>query len=207
MLRQRIVGHLREAGSDSISGIARAMSEGRSRPIHRLTIAGYLQALSELGVLRELDRPPSKHYQLAEPDAGEGLHERVGRSVRETEWPEARQTQVATAVLEHLLRRPVFLAELRHAGLRPVLEDLVAVEADEERRRQIRALLRSRPLPRIDVPRGDPLVTIPDLPRVREAVPLMVRRVVLEATQAEHLALEPDRPAHQQLPLPMEDMP
>src|SRR5690349_5205778 len=68
-LRDRIVEHLRRTGTDSISGITRVLSGEGQAPAHRLTIAGYLQALSDAGVVREMDRPPSKLYQLQNPEA------------------------------------------------------------------------------------------------------------------------------------------
>lgn len=195
VLRDRIVAHLLH-GPDSISGIARALSHGRARPLHRLHVAGYLHALAEAGVVREGERPPSKLYRLASPEPHLSLHQRVGRAVRETEPDPTRHAALVVAVLERVLGRPVFRAELLHAGAAgggggPAgAAGLLAVARDERERRAYRALLQRRPLPRIEVPRGDPLYVPADRADTAEAAQALVLRVLREATGSEHLAAQ-----------------
>jgi hypothetical protein len=83
-LRERIVDHLRRVGHDSISGIARALRRDGEAPAHRLTVAGYLQAMTDGGLLKEVERPPSKEYLLASPEAHWSLHQRLWRLLRDT---------------------------------------------------------------------------------------------------------------------------
>lgn len=199
-LRDRLIAHLRNVGSDSISGVARALSEGRDKPIHRLTVAGYLSALSEEGVLREVARPPSKHYQLSNPNQHRDLYERVGQAVREVAMPVEARGATALAVLYRVLGRPVFRAELQRVRL-PVPDDLPrAVMADEDRRR-VRLALQKRRLHNVDVPRADPMFVPPaaDLGPVDE----VLKRALLIACDADHLA--EDTPRGRQVALPMGD--
>lgn len=184
--RDKLLAHLRDVQSDSISGIARAMSEGRDRPVHRLTVAGYLSAMTDAGVLREVQRPPSKHYQLANATLHRSLYERVGQAVREVPMPVERRGHTALAALVRILGRPVFRAELV-ATRSPVPEDVPRLAPDDEQRRSIRARIQARANPRLDIPRHDPLLGEPSLTGPVDEV---VRRALLAATDSEHLAEE-----------------
>ncbi len=184
--REKIIAHLRDVPSDSISGIARALSVGRDLPVHRLTVAGYLLAMTEVGLLREIPKPPSKHYQLANAGTHRTIYERVGLAVREVPMPADRRTHVALATLVRLFGRPVFRAELV-ATRSPLPEDLPRVEVDDDKRRAILARIHKRPHPRIEVPRGDPLLDAPAAPGPVDEV---IRRTLLMAMESEHLAVE-----------------
>lgn len=201
-LRDLLIAHLRTVGSDSISGVARALSEGRDRPIHRLTIAGYLAALAEEGVLRELARPPSKQYQLSNPNQHRDLYERVGQAVREVAMPVELRGVTALAALCRVLGRPVFRAEVQRARL-PVPDDLPrAVLADDDRKR-VRLALQKRRLHQVEVPRGDPMYVAPKDPNFLGPVEEVLKRALLIACDADHLA--EDTPRGRQVALPMGD--
>lgn len=198
-LRDKLIAYLRQAGSDSISGVARALSEGRDKPIHRLTVAGYLAALSEEGVLREISRPPSKHYQLSNPNQHKDLYERIGQAVREVPMAVELRGATALAALCRSLGRPVFRVELQRARL-PVPDDLPrAVLADDERKR-VRLALSKRKHHTVDVPKGDPMFMAPrELPV--GPVDEVLKRALLLACDADHLA--DDTPRGRQVALPM----
>lgn len=198
VLRDRIVEHLRR-GPDSISGLARALSEGREAPIHRLTVAGYLQAMAEAGLLRELDRPPSKLYQLANPESHWSLHQRLHRMLQESPRPDRERVRLAVAVLQTLLGRPVFQAELLHAGFTALPDDLERTVVGDAVRRHYRELFGRRSSPRIDVPQRDPLLMLkPDDPVLKsEAVAELVRRLAVKATGVEHLVADRAPGTHQ----------
>lgn len=191
VLRDRIVEHLKR-GPDSISGLARVLSTGRDAPIHRLTVAGYLQAMAEAGQLRELDRPPSKLYQLANPESHWSLHQRLHRLLQESKHAERERVRVAVAVLQTLLGRPIFQAELLHAGFSALPEELERVIVGDATRRHYRDLFGRRLSPRIEVPARDPLLALkPDDPLLRsEAVLELVRRLAVKGTGADHLVAE-----------------
>jgi hypothetical protein len=198
VLRDRIVEHLKR-GPDSISGVARVLSDGREAPIHRLTVAGYLQAMEEAGLLRELDRPPSKLYQLANPESHWSLHQRLHRLLQESPRSERDKARLALAVLQTLLGRPIFQAELLHAGFHALPEDLERVVVGDAVRRHYRDLFGRRGSPRIDVPARDPLLGLkPEDPLLKgEAVAELVRRLATKATGAEHLVADRLAASHQ----------
>jgi len=201
-LRDRIIEHLRRVEHDSISGLARAVSAGREAPVHRLTVAGYLQALADFGVLRELERPPSKEYRLQTPEAHWSLHQRAWRLVRDLDRSEPDKARLLLAILQTLLQRPVFHAELEHAGLHPVPADLPRVVLPDEVRRNHRRLFERKASPRIDIPSRDPTYELPPTdPWLRQpAVAETLRRLVLKACGGEHLAAErPAAPAQRRL--------
>jgi hypothetical protein len=203
-LRDRIVEHLRVHEDDSISGIARALSDGREAPIHRLTVAGYLQAMAEAGILRERDRPPSKAYKLANPEAHWSLHQRVHRALQDSPRSDAEKARLALAALQAVLGRPVFQAELHHAGFASLPADLAKVVVGDATRRGYRDLFGRRASPRIDIPQRDPLFALPpgDPLLGSAAVEELVRKVLVKATGAEHLLAEcPAGPAQAQLAL------
>lgn len=181
----KIRAHLRSVPSDSISGIARALSVGRDQPVHRLTVAGYLAAMTETGLLREIPRPPSKHYQLANPAAHRSLYERIGQAVRDVPMPADMRAHAALGALVRVLGRPVFRAELV-ATRSPVPDDLPRADVDETQRRHIRARIARRHFPRLEIPRTDPLLRADATGPVDE----VLRRALLAATDSEHLAEE-----------------
>ncbi|MGB1586114.1 MAG: hypothetical protein ACPHID_03615 [Thermoplasmatota archaeon] len=177
--KERILEHLLAQGADSISGIARALSHEREQPIHRLTVAGYLAAMTEMGVLREVARPPSKQYQVVNKNHHKDLYRRIGDAVRHVPMPQHQRGATALAALQRLLGRPVFRGELHYARI-PVPEEMPKAQVSEEERRTYRTLVPQR-WPRIDLPRGDPLLRAPaDVGPVEE----VIRRALLEATDA-----------------------
>jgi hypothetical protein len=198
VLRDRIIEHLKRVNEDSISGITRAVSEGRAHPIHRLTVAGYLQALAEAGILKEVERPPSKDYQLQDPQLHWSLHQRIQRTLAPQNRTEREKLRLAIAALQTTLGRPIFQAELLHAGFGAVpdnLEGLERVTVPDNLRRTYKELFERRLAPRIEVPSRDPLLQLRDGDPLLSSPTLqdLMRRVVLKSTGSEHLARE--RPA------------
>jgi hypothetical protein len=194
-LRERIVDHLRRAGHDSISGIARALRREGEAPAHRLTVAGYLQAMADLGLLKEIERPPSKEYQLTSPETHWSLHQRLWRLLADVPRPEEERVRLLLACLQLALGRPVFAAEMLHAGAPRLPDGLERHVVSDEVRRQYRRLFERKASPRIEVPQRDPLYLLPPgdpvlgSPLVQETL----RRLAVKATGAEHLVAE--RPA------------
>lgn len=194
-LRDRIVGHLRRVGHDSISGIARALRREGEAPAHRLTIAGYLQAMTDAGLLKEVERPPSKEYLLASPETHWSLHQRLWRLLQDAPRPEEERIRLLLACLQLTLGRPVFAAELLHAGVPRIPDALERHVVADDVRRAYRRLFERKAAPRIDVPQRDALYLLPPAdpmlgtPLVQETI----RRLATKATGAEHLVAE--RPA------------
>ncbi len=190
-LRNVILEHLRRRGQDSISGVTRALAAARApaKPLHRLTVAGYLKALAEGGVLRESDFGPSKHYALANPEAHQGLHRWVGRAVTEMDLPADARLPLALAALQALLGRPIFAAEIREAGFEPDPSVLERITVSDMERRRYRELFRRKAKPLIAVPDRDPMYGPPRHPHPPDAqVQEVLRRVIVGSTGSEHLS-------------------
>jgi hypothetical protein len=181
-MKDAIISHLSK-GSDSISGIARAVSVGRLKPVHRLTVAGYLAALTDEGILVETDRPPSKHYQLAEPERTKTLHQRIGKIVAVMDIPVPDRPALAAAALVHILGRPIFQAELHHAGFPRMGPAIETVKLSDDDRRNIRERFRTGRFP-LTIPRGDPLLEPRDSAVSATAMHEVVRRTLIRATNA-----------------------
>ena len=194
-LRERIVEHLRRQGHDSISGIARALRREGEAPAHRLTVAGYLQAMTDAGLLKEVERPPSKEYLLASPETHWSLHQRMWRLLQDAPRSEEERVRLLLACLQLALGRPIFAAELVHAGAPRLPDGLDRHIVSDEVRRQYRRLFERKAAPRIDVPQRDALYLLPPgdpllgSPLVQETL----RRLAVKATGSEHLVAE--RPA------------
>lgn len=194
-LRERIIGHLRRVGHDSISGIARSLRREGEAPAHRLTIAGYLQAMTDAGLLKEVERPPSKEYLLASPETHWSLHQRLWRLLQDSPRPEEERVRLLLACLQLTLGRPVFAAELVHAGVPRIPDGLERHVVADDVRRAYRRLFERKAAPRIDVPQRDALFLLPPgdpvlgSPLVQETL----RRLAVKAAGAEHLVAE--RPA------------
>lgn len=169
-LRDAILRHLRQ-GSDSISGVARALSHLEGSPVHRLTIAGHLAAMTEEGILREVERPPSKHYQVEDDKAPQTVHERIGAVVGTLDVPAPDRAATAIGLANQLFGRPIFLAELHACGFQSPGRGAESVDASDEQRRAFRHLFRHDGPHPLDIPRGDALL---------QALPAAVRPAVLQ---------------------------
>jgi hypothetical protein len=114
----------------SISALSKDL-ESKGFKIHRLIITGYLRALTDQGILREREVPPSKIYQPVKslPDS---IYESVGRACRKVS-PDA--DELILYSLYRLFKRPVFTSELKLAGVnRPIGKDALEHETSECRK-------------------------------------------------------------------------
>ncbi len=120
----------------SISALTRQLNKDGYK-FHRLFITGYLKALTDMGLLRERDIPPSKIYTTS-AYRGQNLYEAVGEQCRALESDERRQARLAIAVLQRLFRRPVFLREIKECGFGTQID---APQASKEEREEARKML------------------------------------------------------------------
>ncbi|MEK6976273.1 MAG: hypothetical protein AABY18_08030 [Candidatus Thermoplasmatota archaeon] len=194
-LRDRIVEHLRRVGHDSISGITRALQREGEAPAHRLTVAGYLQAMADAGLLKEVERPPSKEYLLANPETHWSLHQRLWRLLQDVPRSDDDRVRLLLACLQLVLNRPIFAGELLHAGAARVPDALDRHIVPDDVRRAYRKLFERKATPRIDLPQRDPLLMLPpgDATLGSATVQEVLRRLAAKATGADHLVAE--RPA------------
>lgn len=202
LLRDRIVEHLRRVGHDSISGITRALQREGEAPAHRLTVAGYLQAMADAGLLKEVERPPSKEYLLASPETHWSLHQRLWRLLQETARNEDERIRLLLACLQLTLNRPIFAAELLHAGASRVPDSLDRHVVPDDVRRGYRKLFDRKATPRIDIPQRDALLLLPPTDPALTGAPVQetLRRLAAKATGADHLVAErPSAPTQKSL--------
>lgn len=100
----------------SISSLAKDLEE-KGFKIHRLIITGYLRAMTDMGILKEREVPPSKIYQPIKslPD---NIYESVGKSCRRIT---SDADELILYVFFRLFKRPIFTSELKNAGVtRPI---------------------------------------------------------------------------------------
>lgn len=111
-LKQIIISMLTDDGR-SISYLSRELKK-QGFDMHRLTLTGYLRALSDMNVLKEKDVPPAKIYSPVkgrERDIYLKVTEHA-RIVSPDKYPE-----LALYTLYKLFKRPIFKEELERAGI------------------------------------------------------------------------------------------
>ena len=115
----------------SISALSKDL-EARGIKMHRLLITGYLRALTDQGILRERDVPPSKIYQPVK-QVQESIYDAVSKSCRNLTDD---ADELILYVLSRLFKRPIFESELRAAGvMRPIGQ--IASEHDINESRKV----------------------------------------------------------------------
>jgi len=111
----------------SISSLSKDL-EDMGFKYHRLIVTGYLRALTDMGILKERDVPPSKIYQPVKP-VSESIYETVGKSCRKFSQD---ADELILYVLFKLFKRPVFTSELKLAGVsRPIGREALDHEINE----------------------------------------------------------------------------
>ena len=137
----------------SISSIYRDLN-GRGMKIHRLLLTGYLKALSDTGVLKEREIPPSKVYSISQ--FGEkDLYEVLGEQVYQMGMSTPESTMMATYFLQKLFKRSIFSEELKRCSM----ENTEALEKiDGEERSEARKVLSKAGY---KLPYNDPAFMVP----------------------------------------------
>jgi hypothetical protein len=111
-LRQIIISMLSEDGR-SISYLSRELKK-QGFEMHRLTLTGYLRALSDMNVLKEKDVPPAKIYTPVK-----GKERDIYLTVAEQSKILAldKYPELTLYALHKLFKRPIFKEELERAGV------------------------------------------------------------------------------------------
>ncbi len=178
-LKDLIVSSVR-AKERSISALAKDLTVVGYK-FHRLFLAGYLRALSDVGVLREKEIPPAKVY-TASTYRGKSLYESVGEKVRAAESDPRAQTRLAASVLFRLFRRPVFLRELRECGFDAVADLPTSSREEREDARKAFAKLH------LQIPTNEPAYYVED--RRNEVRDAIITDLVVEKFDMAPLVLE-----------------
>ena len=108
----RLVIDCLEKDGKSISALSKDLEE-RGIKMHRLILTGYLRALTDQGVLREKDIPPSKIY-IPVRSAGENIYDSVGKACRSMTGD---ADDLILYMLHRLFKRPIFDSEMRACGV------------------------------------------------------------------------------------------
>lgn len=143
---------------------------------HRLILTGYLRALTDMGILREKEVPPSKVY-IPVRSLPDNIYQSVGKSVQKVA-PD--KDGMALYVLYRLLKRPIFESEMRMAGApvhsgRPADQQAVA-ECKKSLRRAGNIIPGENAY--------EPLKEYPDI------YPDVLADMVLETKDSRHLVME-----------------
>lgn len=123
-LKQIIISMLTEDGR-SISYLSRELKK-QGYDMHRLTLTGYLRALSDMNILKEKDVPPAKIYTPVKGRERD-IYLRVveqAKAASPDKYPE-----LALYALYKLFKRPIFKEELERAG---ILEFSPGIQAKED---------------------------------------------------------------------------
>ncbi len=81
---------------------------------HRLILTGYLQAMADMGILRERIIKPAKVFSV-QPNKKRSIYEIVGEKAKKIS--EDRASDIALYTLYRLFKRPIFLRELEKCGV------------------------------------------------------------------------------------------
>ncbi len=119
----------------SINDLSKEL-EKRGIKKHRLILTGYLQAMADLGILKERYIKPAKVYSVQQNNR-RTIYEIVGNKVKEINEEEA--PDIALYILYKLFNRPIFMREIEkcNVGIPQYREKIVGAE----RKRALEILL------------------------------------------------------------------
>ena len=113
----------------SINSLSKEL-EKRGIKKHRLILTGYLQALTDLGILRERIIKPAKVYSISQTKK-KTIYDIIGDKARSIDDEEA--SDIALYTLYKLFNRPIFMRELEKCNV-GVPQHREKVVGDERKR-------------------------------------------------------------------------
>lgn len=160
----------------SISAVA-AELENRGLKIHRLIITGYLRALTDQGIVKEREIPPSKIYIPVKP-VPETIYESVGKCCRKVSND---PDELILYTLYKLMKRPIFTSELKIAGVnRPIGKEASLKEVQDS----VRVLRRAGNTVSAQQTAVFPVKEFP------EEYTMVLTELALESKDSRHLVME-----------------
>ncbi|MCD6371078.1 MAG: hypothetical protein J7L63_06260 [Thermoplasmata archaeon] len=81
---------------------------------HRLILTGYLQAMADMGILRERIIKPAKVFSV-QPNKKRSIYEIIGEKAKDID--EDKASDIALYTLYRLFKRPIFMRELEKCGV------------------------------------------------------------------------------------------
>jgi DNA-binding HxlR family transcriptional regulator len=105
----------------SISAIQRQLEELGFKE-HRLILTGYLRAMRDLGIIEEVEVPPSKIYSLIsrEEESKLSFYDLIEQGIDELNEDDEARLVLAVLIINTLFHRPAFRAELKRMGIKDV---------------------------------------------------------------------------------------
>ncbi|MHC1603456.1 MAG: hypothetical protein ACXQTK_01950 [Candidatus Syntropharchaeales archaeon] len=105
----------------SISAIQRQLEELGFKE-HRLILTGYLRAMRDLGILEEVEVPPSKIYSLIsrEEEPKMSFYDLIEQGIDELKLDDEARLVLAVLIINTLFHRPAFRAELKRMRIKHV---------------------------------------------------------------------------------------
>lgn len=100
-------------GENSISGILKELNT-RGVDMHRLTLTGYLNAMADMGILKERDIKPSKIYSI-DMASSRDIYSIIGSVVKI--YGEENMPDYALMLLNALFGRPIFIKEIERCNV------------------------------------------------------------------------------------------
>ncbi len=97
----------------SINSLSKKLEE-RGIKKHRLILTGYLQAMTDLGLLRERIIKPAKVFSVREKEE-KSIYAIIGEKARQIAEEDA--SDIALYTLYRLFKRPIFMRELEKCGV------------------------------------------------------------------------------------------
>ncbi|MGB9636820.1 MAG: hypothetical protein ACPL1Y_06190 [Thermoplasmata archaeon] len=135
-LKDKIQEILRNNAEKSINQIFKELSMRQdAHPRHRLVLAGYLQALTDIGILNEKIIPPAKVYSLS-PTYRRDLYTTLKKILTQKGYEDKKAAEIYTYTLSKLFRRAVLEDELRFANFTD-FSNLKAVDLTPEEKKEI----------------------------------------------------------------------
>ncbi len=130
LLKDRIMDIVRGDGK-SISEIYKEVNMEEESKIHRLTLTGYLWAMTDFGLLKEKYQKPSKLYSLSKKDE-DNIYEIVAAKL--SQEPDEKKPEEILYILYKLFERPIFRTELEKAG---IIGDIKGKKIDKRERKKL----------------------------------------------------------------------
>jgi len=176
----------------SISRLAREL-ERDGYKMHRLYLAGYLKALSDIGILKEKEIPPSKVYTTS-ANSEKNIYECIGDKCKALKLPDMEKSRAAAFIMQRLFKRPIFLSELKMCGLDGVI---VGTQTSSDERTDIRNRLLKIGL---RIPQNDPAYVVED--EYENEFEKVILTLLLERFDAQPLIVETRQIKLEDLPKP-----
>ncbi len=181
-MKDLIFTYLKE-NETSISGLARMLARDGYK-VHRLVLTGYLKALADVGMLKQKEIPPSKVYTVTS-NSDKSIYDVVREKCRSLEVDDKEAATIGCYILQNLLRRPIFLQEIRQFGFG---DTVLAKRVTGEERSEARKMLAQNGF---RLPTNDPAYLVDPEKDYEEVMDWVLHMILIEEFKAQGLLMGP----------------